>query len=474
MIPHSTRRPMFLAVRILLLVVSTLLIFSQSASAQSPTPQSPSTFWSGFPHYTDPTTGLNVYQVTSGPGQHSTFYYHQYWDQKGPWVVLTNIVGGYCADFSKVNLHTGQKVPLSQCQANGQLVRGNYFYGFYYTQAPYSGQAYFARQNLTTGKWSLLYKVPAGWYGFSSVTVNSTSSTALFLISTSPGGPFGAQRKVIALNIATRHATVLYDGTRMYQHLQFSPTNPDLFTYIYQETGRSLAAAFRISRVGLGTVSPRRMAPLQLAGRYAAACDGPWPSSMPPSQPWNVAVGCNLAHPWWSSNGTLSSDVAWHRDNPSGYYGVLQIRVKSTDVGKRIPLQQQNLRFVSDFYWNYHFNNAGLTNPSWVAGDGNTFQTPTYNGGNLFMNLMHFSSGCKVQIVNLAHLVGMGQANSRVVDGGRGVIGTWNAEGTQNGAPPVATSGATTSNVFLVQVPHGYESRAVPVPTKPGYNCGHP
>lgn len=301
--------------------------------------------WNGFPNYLDPETSNRVYQISVEPGMNRTFYYHQARFRSADWVVYENLPPQtHRLLHIQVNLRTGAREIIASNRLSGAYFGGTFLGGFERgdgTKPP--SVAWFDLSNRT---WATLHQISPPWTPDGALAV---SGDRQFLIYTALRPDAPGLHRVILVNLTTSNESVLYEGRDDLQHFYFSPTRPALFTYINQSAKWSLA------RLGMGDARQGTLGPL-----VTGAPDGT------PLSASNF-LGANFAHPFWSPNGMLWSDVLWHRQSPDTAFYLAGFDF--TDVGGAAKSAQ--IISVPGLNWNEH--STPTPSPHWFVGDGDPF-----------------------------------------------------------------------------------------------------
>ncbi|WP_157261749.1 hypothetical protein [Paenibacillus sp. A3] len=376
---------------------------------------------SAFPYYIDSDTGSKVYQITNQDGLNSITYYHQNPFIDNDWLLVKNLNNslGQGYEYSKINIRTGIKtIVASRGTANGDNVFRDKLYAFHFINGNNGGDAWLGRLDLNTLQWEhFVYRDHSEDFFFAGGIAVNNDQTKIIWNEQSKSKPY--RFKVQLFDMTSRQVFTLYEGADRIEHMVFSPTDPHLFTYINQDAG------FKLGRVGIGDASQKRMEPLKLEGTY-----------------WTYPY-FNMAHPFWSVDGKLYSDVLWHPNNPMGTYNLVSFDFTAIDPFGIVPSSKQTNRFIDNYYWNAHFNNNKSLLSDWFVGDGD----PGNSGGQLYTNIFNILPSGKVRFTPIAKIQGVlpSEVNpcAHLLPSRDGVVMTWNHNiGSFNSA----------QNVFLAEI----------------------
>ena len=239
-----------------------------------------------FPSYTDPATGRQIYQLTSGGDctggcdDNYGLYYHTN-TVDGEYLVYRHLKTGFDVSYNRLNLATGAITPLTTPYAcNGDFVSGNTFYCLGQTGSPRTVQKI---DILSTTQTPTLCAAESGYILAGSLTVNSTGTHMIFVEFT----PNLSSAKYKLCSIAdgtTNELNISAAPDDALFHFQFSPTDPNGFTYMHTTHATGLTA------IGMGQI---------VNGRA---------QGKPLLDPSNTLNYNAFYHPFYGTDGALWSD----------------------------------------------------------------------------------------------------------------------------------------------------------------------
>lgn len=362
--PRLTPSPGKTIVRVALLAAAGLWLHAASLPA------------SDFLWRQDPETGLMVAQLTDSTidnTDHYALYYHQ--DSlggHGRYLVYRSIRANSAGTgldtttraYWRLDLETGSTAELMPTgQAAEAFVRGNEVFLFH-RATPTSPINTISVVDLSNIERAELINV-GNTTLVGAVAVNADASLLIYQTLDDRIELFDRQTGAIIPVLAASH--------EIYQHFQFSPTDPGLFTFIKQGDPQGLQRV-HIGRAVRGvansiTVTHQAM---QAASR---------------GEPLETYI---FPHPFWGIDGRLWSDAITSTDPllPNAY---VPIRVDTDpDAGKFAQVSPSALLTITDDQWQLHQSTSRALN--WFAGDGIGAGVPL---GEPFIHLLRLDDkGC--------------------------------------------------------------------------------
>ncbi len=413
----------------------------------------------------DPETGLMIAQLTeSTPDNtdHYALYYHQdSLDGQGRYLIYRTIQANAAGtglvnetrSFWRLDLETGHRIEVMPVGLAGDaVVHGNQIF-LYHRAAAGTPVNRISVMDMGTLEYTELANV--GNTALAGAIAVNADATLLMYQTTND------RVELLDLIDPTQPTsqTVLIGSTADYQHIQFSPTDPELFTFILQG-----------NPVGLQRVHIGR------AARDAGGTPVITHQALHPANSTDPIDSYELPHPFWGIDGRFWTDAI---DSIAGHPNALVPLQMNTDPnGKFAEVSASPLLTIQDDEWQLHMSTSRALN--WFAGDGSGNNMTTNDLGEPFIHLLRLddtgclplvsSSACgSVEQLQLSSSLGADaqhggnwEANSRTLKTLDGVVFSAPWDFATNQATPVVVTSPHPNrarNLFMIKLPSRLKAR---------------